>query len=142
MTWIEIITITTSMATILFALGKLIYIEVKGRVNNRNFEIKYNDTPQIKDGALCDSATISVYNKMCKPALITEISLFNGNQTIYIATNNSDGVFEWIIPSGVRLTAKFILDKQPTLSNCELKFVINGEPLSVKVTHTDFRTIG
>lgn len=93
MNWVEIITFSTSIATILFALGSLIYREVKGRVNNRNLEISYSSVPQVKDGVLYSSAIISVYNKMCKPALITEISLYDEKQVISIATNQKDGVF-------------------------------------------------
>lgn len=141
MTWVEIITFSTSIVTILFALGSLIYREVKGRVNNRNLEISYSSVPQVKDGVLYSSAIISVYNKMCKPALITEISLYDEKQVISIATNQKDGVFEWLIPSGVRLTTKFTLESQPSSQNCELKFTINGNPLTVQISNKDTFTV-
>lgn len=141
MTWVEIITFSTSIATILFVLGSLIYREVKGRVNNRNLEISCSSVPQVKDGVLYSSAIISVYNKMCKPALITEISLYDEKQVISIATNQKDGVFEWLIPSGVRLTTKFTLESQPSSQNYELKFTINGNPLTVQISNKDTFTV-
>lgn len=136
-TWVDIVTLITSICALLYTTTKLVYNEVRGRVNEKNIVISCYDSTRLKDGEICIVLSLSIYNKMCKCALITSIALHDGNQTIPIGTNN-DGVFEWVVPSGVRLTTKFTLNTLPKSSNCELKLVINDKPLKTKVNIKNF----